>query len=75
MELQQSFVDRTKVSLCKIAVINKLSIHTGQLINGLLEMQVTNGILLQEEMMFRVKETTLKLNPSATDVPVCPLDK
>src|SRR5436305_1464714 len=62
MELQQSFVDRTKVSLRKIAIINKLSIHTSQLIDSLLEMQVTNGTLLQEEMMFWIKETAIEGN-------------
>lgn len=60
VELQQPFVDGAQVTLRQVTVIDELSIHTGQLINGLLEVLIADGVLLQEGMALWVKEATVE---------------
>jgi len=45
-----------KVTLCQVAVIDKLTIDSCQLINSLLEMEITNGIPLQKWMAFWIEK-------------------
>src|SRR5579885_2611265 len=48
------------MTLCQVAVIHKLPIHSSQLINSLLEMLVTNGIPLQKRMALWIKEAAIE---------------
>src|SRR5437588_3104657 len=48
------------MTLCQVAVIDKLPIHASQLIDGLLEVLVTDGILLQKGMALWIKETAIE---------------
>src|SRR5205085_9452020 len=60
MELQQSPIDRAKMTFGQVAIIDKLPTHTGELIDSPLEMQVTNGIVLQEGMTLWIEEPSIE---------------